>query len=411
MCGVYADVHPLFVPYDHGKSRNSAGYPQGEGELAGMSQRFSIGIEEEFQMVDRTTGQLSAHINTLMEKGVPLFGEQIKPEMLQSTVELISNVCPDIAAARQEMYGLRVKLARLLAEDNLALISAGSHPTAIWMEQMTTPNPRYMELQEEFQDVARSILIFGLHIHVGIENKELAVILMNQLRTWLPHLLALSSNSPFWSGRLTGLKSYRAVVWKRFPRSGLPDAYTTWADFNRYVQTLIDTGCIDNGKKIWWDIRPHPFFNTIEFRIFDMPATLDDVIGIAALCQALVARLAWLHKHGMEAQIFPRCLLDENKWRAMRYGLDANIIDFVSNRTLSMRNAIHELLDFVDDVVDDLGTRDELLYIRRLLDDPRGTGADRQIAMYQQTGSVDAVIRHLMQQTMHGITFEKAIPN
>ncbi len=374
-----------------------------------MPQRFTIGIEEEFQMVDATTGQLSAHINTLMEKGSLHFGEQIKPEMLQSTVELISNVCRDIPAARKEMHDLRVRLAQLLAEDGLALVSAGTHPGAVWMEQLTTPNPRYLELQEEFQDVARSILIFGLHVHVGVENKELAVTLMNQLRTWLPHLLALSSNSPFWNGRLTGLKSYRAVVWKRFPRSGLPDAYANWNDFNQYVQTLIDTGCIDNGKKIWWDIRPHAFFNTIEFRIFDMPATLDDVIAIAALCQALVAKLSWLHTHGLVAHTFPRSLLDENKWRAMRYGLDATIVDFAKNRSVSMRDSIHELLDFVDDVIDDVGTRDEMDYIRRLLADPRGTGADRQIAIYQQTGSVDAVIRFLMQQTMQDISFEKVM--
>ena len=374
-----------------------------------MPQRFTVGIEEEFQMVDRATGQLSAHINTLMEKGVPLFGEQIKPEMLQSTVELISNVCLDIPAVRKEMHTLRAKLAQLLAEDGLALVSAGTHPAAIWTDQMTTPNPRYLELQEEFQDVARSVLIFGLHVHVGVENREIAVTLINQLRTWLPHLLALSSNSPFWGGRFTGLKSYRSVVWKRFPRSGLPDAYATWDDFNRYVQTLIDTGCIDNGKKIWWDIRPHAFFHTIEFRVFDMPATFEDVIAIAALCQALVAKLAWLHTHGMAAHIFPRSLLDENKWRTMRYGLDATIVDFAKNRSLSLRDSIHELLDFVDEVVDDLGTRDEMTYIRTLLADPRGTGADRQIAVYQQTGSIDAVIRHLMQQTMQGITLENAV--
>lgn len=374
-----------------------------------MPQRFSIGIEEEFQMVDRATGQLSAHINTLMEKGVPLFGEQIKPEMLQSTVELISNVCSDIPAARREMHDLRVRLAQLLAEDGIALVSAGTHPGATWIEQMTTPNPRYQELLDEFQDVARSILIFGLHVHIGVENRELAVTLMNQARTWLPHLLALSSNSPFWGGRLTGLKSYRSVVWKRFPRSGMPDAYATWDDFHRYVQALIDTGCIDNGKKIWWDIRPHPFFHTIEFRIFDMPATFDDVIAIAALCQALVAKLSWLHTHGIATHIFPRTMLDENKWRTMRYGLDASIVDFAKNRIVSMRDAIHELLDFVDDVVDDLGTRGEMDFIRRLLADPRGTGADRQIAVYQQTGSVDAVIRYLMQQTMQGIAIENVV--
>ena len=158
-----------------------------------------------------------------MEKGVPLFGEQIKPEMLQPTVELISKVYPNITSARIESRRLRAELARLVDDEGLALISAGTHPSALWAEQVTTPNPRYAELQEEFQDVGRSVLIYGLHVHIGVENKELAISLMNQLRTWIPHLLAFSANSPFWAGRLTGLKSYRAVVWKRFPRSGLPD--------------------------------------------------------------------------------------------------------------------------------------------------------------------------------------------
>ncbi len=371
-----------------------------------MAAHFTLGIEEEFQMVDVKTGQLRHHITTIMQKGAPIFGEQIKPEMLQSTVELISHVYPDIAVARAETQRLRAALARLLAEEGLALVSAGTHPTALWADQLVSPNPRYAELLEEFQDVGRSILIFGLHIHIGVENTDMAVTLMNQARTWLPHLLALSSNSPFWSGRLTGLKSYRAVVWKRFPRSGMPDTFSSGHDFDHYVQTLIATGCIDNGKKIWWDIRPHPFFGTLEFRIFDMPGTLEDVIAIAALCQSLVARLSWLHKHGMAAHVVPRYFLEENKWRAMRYGLDAQIVDFVQQRTLSMRDAIHELLDFVDDVLDDLGTRHEINYLRMLLDDPRGTGADRQIAIYQQTGNIRAVIEFLMQQTIQGIPLD-----
>jgi len=247
-----------------------------------------------------------------------------------------------------------------------------------------------------------------LHVHVAVENNEIAIKLMNQARTWIPHLLAFSSNSPFWAGRLTGLKSYRAVVWKRFPRSGLPDAFISWKDFDQYVQTLINTGCIDNGKKIWWDIRPHPFFGTVEFRVFDMPATLNDVIALAALCQSLVARLTWLHKRGKEIPVVPRHLLEENKWRAMRWGLDAEVIDFAQQRRLSMRNSFHELLDMVDDVLDDLGTRDDIYYIRKLLDDPRGTGADRQIALYQQTGSLYAVTRYLMQQTLQGIPLDAA---
>ena len=229
---------------------------------------------------------------------------------------------------------------------------------------------------------------------------------MNQLRTWLPHLLALSSNSPFWLGRLTGLKTYRTIVWKRFPRSGLPDTFQTWSDFDHYVQTLIKTGCIDNGKKIWWDIRPHPFFGTVEFRIFDMPLTLNDVIGIAAVCQSLVAKLSWLNKHGRETYVVPRYLLEENKWRVARYGLDAEIVDFERESTLSLRDSLHELLNMVDDVADDLGTRPDLNYIRRLVDDPRGTGADRQIALYKKTGSILAVNQYLLQQTMEGIPLD-----
>src|SRR6266699_312306 len=368
-----------------------------------MTERFTIGIEEEFQIVDRTTGQLSSCITAIMEKGTPIFGEQIKPEMLQPTIELISKVYPDIAVARSETQRLRGQLARFLAEEGLALISAGTHPEAMWIDQPTTPNPRYMELQEEFQDVARSVLIYGLHVHVAVENNEIAIKLMNQARTWIPHLLAFSSNSPFWSGRLTGLKSYRAVVWKRFPRSGLPDAFISWKDFDQYVQTLINTGCIDNGKKIWWDIRPHPFFGTVEFRIFDMPSTLDDVIGIAALCQSLVAKLSWLHRHGIEVPVVPRNLLEENKWRAMRYGLDASVVDFGQGRSLSIRDSIHELLDMVDDVAGDLGTRSDLAYLRNLVDDPRGTGADRQLGLYQKTGSIHAVHQFLLQKTMEGI--------
>src|SRR5216684_467129 len=368
-----------------------------------MAGRFTIGIEEEFQLVDRDTGQLSPKIITIMEKGLPIFGEQIKPEMLQPTIELISKIYPDIVVARQETRRLRGQLAILLAEAGIAPVSAGTHPEARWMDQPVTPSERYDQIQEEFQDVGRSILIFGLHVHVAVENDEIAVKLMNQLRTFLPHMLALSSNSPFWAGRLTGLKSYRAVVWKRFPRSGLPDAFPTLYDYQLYVQSLVKTGCIDNAKKIWWDIRPHPFFGTVEFRIFDMPSTLNDVMGIAALCQALVAAYSWRYKHSIEGHVLPRHLLEENKWRAMRYGLDAEIVDFERERILNMRDSIHELLDMVDDVVDDLGSRQDLDYIRQLLDDPRGTGADRQIALYKETGNLHAVTHFLMQRTMEGI--------
>jgi carboxylate-amine ligase len=323
--------------------------------------------------------------------------------MLQSMVEIITDVCDDVAALRLNLHNKRALMTQLLAEDGLTPVSAGTHPSAFWQDQRRTDHIRYEKIEEEFQDVARSILICGLHVHVGIDEHELAVPLMNQLRTWLPHLLAFSSNSPCWMGRYTGIKSYRAIVWKRFPRSGIPSEFATTASFDHYVEHLIQNECIDNAKKIWWDVRPHPFFRTVEFRICDMPATFEDTIAIAALCQALVAKLTWLYQRGLQTPTIPSHYIEENKWRATRYGLDAEIVDFIQNRRLSMRDSTHELLDFVDDVVDELGTRREMQFIRTLLDDPRGTGADRQIAVYHETGSIEAVTHYLMQQTMQGM--------
>src|SRR6266699_1454783 len=262
-----------------------------------MTSPFTIGIEEEFQLVDRQTGQLSPGpgIQAVLEHGQATFGEQIKAEMLQPTIELISEILPDIPTARKEMQAARAPLARLVGEKGLALVSAGTHPTALWQDQLRTPHERYEELEDEYQDVARAILIYGLHVHIGVENQDKAVTLINQLRTWLPHLLALSSNSPFWKGRFTGIKSYRQVVWQSgAPRTSLPEIIPSLDDYNTYIENLMATNCITSGKDIWWDIRPHSVYSTIEFRICDMPATVEDSLALAALCQALVAKLLWL---------------------------------------------------------------------------------------------------------------------
>ena len=373
-----------------------------------MSGRFTLGIEEEFQLVNRQTLQLSSGVKAIMEKGTPYLAENIKPELTQSTIELISDICPDIVEARKDLSTRRVLLARFVQDEGLALVSAGTHPSSRWQEQETTEKERYEELEEEFQDLIRSNIIFGMHVHVGVEGKDLAVQLMNQVRTWLPHLLAISTNSPFWHGRNTGIKSYRSALWKRVTRSGMPGILESWAAFDEYVQALVEMGCIDNAKKIWWDMRPHPFFDTVEFRICDMPATIEDTLAIAALCQALIAKLAWCHEHDVELPVLTRDYLEENKWRAMRSGLDAEVIDFMKRRKLSMRDAISETLDFVDEVVDDLGSRHEMNYLRALLNNPQGTGADRQIAVYEQTHDVKKVVALLMEQTMQGITLDAA---
>ncbi len=243
---------------------------------------------------------------------------------------------------------------------------------------------------------------------MAVQDKELQIKIMNQVRTWLPHLMAFSSNSPFWHKRMTGIKSYRSVVWKRFPRSGMPDIFDSWSHFDRYVQDLIEMEAIDNGKKIWWDIRPHAFFDTLEFRICDMPSTLEDTLGIAALCQALVAKLAYLNQRDKSMPAMRRDYIEENKWRAMRYGLDAQVLDFDHMRRLSMRDSIRETLDFVDDMVDDLGSRREINYLRELMDDPQGTGADRQIAIYQESNDLQKVHQFLIERTMEGVKLDGA---
>ena len=377
---------------------------------AKRSSDFTLSIEEEFQMVERETGQLSSRIHDILPKALPFLGEHVKAEVQQSTVKLVSDVMPNVAVARRHLGDLRSRLGQILAEEGLALVSAGTHPCALWQEQKTTEDERYANLQEEFQDASRSLLVYGLHIHVGLENPELTIAVMNQARSWLPHLLALSTNSPFWAGRLTGIKSYRSVVWRHIFRSGISEVFPSRYDFEHYIQRLIQAGYIDDGRHIWWDICPRADYPALEFRVCDMPATLDDTIALAALCQALVAKLTWLHQHHMTMHILPRYFIEEHKWYASRYGLDAKVFDFVQVRHLTMRESIGELLDLVDDVLDDLGCRREILYLRTLLSSPSGTGADRQVNLYRQTGNLNDVTRYLIQQTMHGINPPVVVP-
>jgi glutamate---cysteine ligase / carboxylate-amine ligase len=365
-----------------------------------MPDRFTLGIEQEFQLVDNQTGDLCSCIDALLAQGEAALGEKMKQESKQAAVELITGICPTIADARQELSILKATLKEIVTREGMALISAGTHPGAFWQDQKTTPGEHYQKLEEEMQDLERMLVIYGLHIHVGVDTMELAILLINQLRTWLPHLLALSSNSPFWQGRNTGLKSYRTALWKPIPYSGVPEIIPSWKHFERYIDELVYTGCIESAKDLCWDIRPHTLFSTIEFRICDMPGTTQDTLALAALCQALVMKLTWLYEHNIQFYIPPRDYVEVNKWAAMRYGLDADIVDFTHRYRIPMRDSIHELLDFVADVVPELGCEHEIQYLRTLLVDPAGTGADRQVKIYQQTGDIKQVIQFLMQRTM-----------
>ena len=364
---------------------------------------FTIGIEEEYQTIDPFSADLRSHIQMeIIEKGKRQLNERVKAEMHQSVIEVGTGVCRTVAECADDLKDLRRRMIELTEEHGLRLAAAGTHPFADWREQDIYPDERYRQVVEDMQMVARANLIFGLHVHVGVEDRETLIHLMNQLRYFLPHLLALSTNSPFWIGMNTGFKSYRCKVFDRFPRTNIPDTFESWADFERFVNLLIRTRCIDNGKKIWWDIRPHPTFDTLEFRICDIPLRVDETLAIAALMQATVVKLYRLHARNQGWRLYGRSLIMENKWRAARYGLDGQLIDFGRECEVPARDLILEYLDFVDDVVDELGSRKELDHIRWILE--HGSGADRQLRVYQESGGdFKAVVRYMIEETKVGL--------
>lgn len=363
-----------------------------------MRPSFSLGIEEEYQTIDPVTRDLRSHIATeMLSQGKLRLEERVKAEMHQSVIEVGTRVCKNIQEAREDLFDLRRNMIRLAEEHELLLVAGATHPFADWRTQEIYPDERYHQVVEDLQLVARSNLIFGLHVHIGIEDRETAIRIMNSLRYFLPHILALSTNSPFWLGMDTGYKSYRAKVFEHFPRTGLPDAFASYSEFEDYVQLLIKTNCIDNGKKIWWDIRPHPFFSTVEVRACDIPMRAKESIAIAAMIQATACKLWRLHESNIDYRQYARPLLMENKFRAVRYGLDGKLIDFGKQTEVPVRDLIVEYLAFIDDVVDELGCRTEIEYIHTILE--RGSGADRQLKVFRETGSLQAVVDYMVQET------------
>ncbi len=363
---------------------------------------LSIGIEEEYQTVDPVTRDLKSHIHAeIVQKGKMLLAERVKPEMHQSVVEIGTGVCRNIQEAKEEIRDIRRQIVALARENGLRLAAGGTHPFAEWREQEIYPDDRYKVIVEDLAMVARANLIFGLHVHIGVEDRETGIQLMNSARYFLPHLLALSANSPFWLGMDTGLRSYRCKVFDKFPRTNIPDIYQSWSEFDNYVKLLIQTNCIDNAKKIWWDIRPHPHFPTLEFRVCDMPMRLEESIAIAALCQAIIAKLYRLHEQNLSFRHYSRSLIMENKWRAARYGLDGKMIDFGKQTEVPARQLIEEILAFVADVSEELGSQQEIGYIRRIAE--HGNGADRQLRVFRETGDLKQVVDYMIQETEYGL--------
>ncbi|HWQ14659.1 MAG TPA: carboxylate-amine ligase [Roseiflexaceae bacterium] len=362
---------------------------------------FTIGIEEEYQVVDPETRELRSYITQILERGHTILREQIKPELHQSMVEIGTHPCRTVQEARAEVTRLRGTIAGLSAQHGLRIVAAGTHPISSWMSQEITPFERYKGVVEEMQQLALQLLIFGMHVHVGMPNDEVAIELMNVARYFLPHILALSTSSPFWMGRNTGFKSYRSAIFSNFPRTGIPPSFHSAAEFQGYVNLLISTRCIDNGKKIYWDLRPHPHFGTLEFRVCDMATKVDECIALAALMQALIVKLHRMFAENTTFRIYRRAVITENKWRAQRWGLDGKLIDFGKRAEVEARALMHELVAFVDEVLDDLGSRREVEYILTIVEG--GTSADRQLAVFRETNDLRAVVDNLMAETMEGV--------
>jgi carboxylate-amine ligase len=379
---------------------------------------LTLGVEEEYQIIDPESRDLHSYISELLSQIEARPAKlDLKPEFMQSQVEVGSYVCRNIKEVRQEVLRLRGAVCEMANESGLRIAAASTHPFARWEQQAITEGVRYKELLDDMQGVAQRLLIFGMHVHVGfgedLDSKNLMIEIMNQARYFIPHLLALSTSSPFWHGRNTGLKSYRSVIFESLPRTGIPHSFKSWGEYKGYEDTMSKVGAFgkdDLQAKIWWDIRPHPRFSTLEFRITDICTKVEECVCLAALFQAVCAKLLKLRRQNMSWRHYRHMHITENKWRAVRYGVHGKLIDFGIEEEIPFHFLMEELLEFLDDVLDELGSRDEVEYVRTILRE--GTSADRQLAVYEQHGGNDnreqalrAVVDHLVSETREGVDF------
>lgn len=380
---------------------------------------LDIGIEEEYQIIDPHTRELTSYVQQFLNVG-RVRGRRIQQEFMQSQVEIGTRVCKNIDEAREEIRHMRRTMLEIADSAGVWLAAAGTHPFSRWEDQVISESERYVEFVESMQHVVRSLLIFGMHVHIGFGDtpaqRELLITVMNQARYFVPHILALSTSSPFWMGHNTGLKSYRNIVFESMPRTGLPMEFRSWSEYENFTRVLANVGALQRTSdgqidttRIWWDMRPHPRYNTLEFRVCDMVTTLDEVICIAALFQALVAKLVKLREQNIMWRIYRRDLVRENKWRAVRYGVTGSLIDFGKEEQVPFPDLVDELIDFLDDVVDELGSREAVEYARVIA--RNGSSADRQLRVYEaslaagldQRAALQAVVDHLVEETRSGL--------
>ena len=360
--------------------------------------KLTVGIEEEYQVINPETGELTSYIAEFLERDAVLFKDSMVPEFLQSQLEVTSKVCKNIKQARKEVIRLRKIASKFSQENNCNIIAAGTHPYSRWEDQVRTDKERYRGLYDSMQFVAKRLLIFGMHIHIGIPDRDLRIDVMNQMRYFIPHILSLSTSSPFWQGEDTGFKSYRGIVFEDLPRTGIPEKFNSAKSYDKFVNQLIETKCIDTPSKIWWDIRPHSKFPTVEFRMCDSTTKVDEVIAIAALIQALVATMILNRERNISWRDYRDSFIYENKWRSMRHGIEGKMIDLGLTKELSSKKLIKEMIELVDESAEILGTKKEIAYINTILE--KGTSADRQLNMYKKTKDLHKVVEMLSKETL-----------
>lgn len=366
---------------------------------------FHIGIEEEYLIVDRETRALADPPTEMFEDCAKLLGGQVAHEFMRAQIEINTPPCKSVAEARRHLADLRRAVIDIAERHGLAPIAASTHPFSHWAEQDHTDAERYNVIAEDLQAVVRRLLISGMHVHVSVGDDDLRIDLMNQVTYFLPHLLALSTSSPFWQGGDTGLNSYRLSVWDEMPRTGLPNVFDSQAEYQRHVDVMVNAGLIEDGTKIWWDIRPSSRFPTLEMRICDVCTDVDDAAAIAALYASLLHMLYRLRLSNQRWRHYASMLVNENRWRAQRYGIDDGLVDFGRGEIVAFTELAEEMLELVAEDADALGCRAELEHVRSICAD--GTSAHRQRAAYaaaldagkSEDDALKAVVDHLIAET------------
>ena len=364
-------------------------------------QNLTLGIEEEYQLIDPKTRELTSYISEIMKDGSVIFRDEVKPELLQSQIEIGSKVCNNLTELHKDLNRLRKLVKEYANKNNLEIIAAGTHPFSHWKDQIVTDKERYHGFMDSTQYVGKRMLIFGMHVHVGIKSKDLRIDIMNQMRYFMPHILALSTSSPFWQGNITGFKSFRSIIFEDLPRTGIPEVFSSYKEYDSYVKTLIKCNTIDEPTKIWWDIRPHSIYPTLEFRICDCSTSMMDALSIAALIQALVAKLIILRNSNQSWRNYRGSLIHENKWRATKDGINSKLLDLGKIKEVSYQKLMYEMLDFVDEVVDDLGSRNYIEHIKNII--KTGSSADKQLQIFKDTKDIKKVVDHLIKETAKNI--------